>query len=156
MRAIIKRYMRTKIFSKKYTINRITEYYNISRSEAEEIFKKTYQKIRYKASDVGNLKGFSATRETFFSIFGKKGGMYATTYINPNMPDGYRYEIHTKDFGKDGFKYAVGDRLSALIDKYPEVEKIYKKFLITGDIKELNREIEDFKRSPDYIKEGSP
>lgn len=148
--------MRTKIFSKKYTINRITEYYNISRSEAEKIFNKTYQKIRYRASDVGNLKGFSATRESFFSIFGKKGGMYATTYINPNMPDGYRYEIHTKDTGKMSFRYAVGDRIEALMNKYPEIQFAYTQFLFTGDLKALNKAIEEFKRSPDYIKEGSP
>ena len=136
-------------FTKKYTVDKILDYYNVSRIEAEEIYNKTYEKIRYNARKEG-LKDFHSRRETFFSIFASDSSTFRT-YINPGMPKGFLYEISrsTKD---TTLIDSVGARLEELRSKYSDVEKMYEDFKKHKDLKKLNREIKDFKKnSIDYL-----
>lgn len=148
--------MKRKTFSKQYTIDRIQDTYNISRPMAEEIYSKTYEAIRYRARSE-KIKGFHSTRETFFSIFaGKDTPTTVKTYIHPEMPEGYQYEV-TKSANENAYSLetSIGSRLSSLREKYTAVEEAYKEFTVDKDMGKLNKFIEEFKRTSEYMKSGS-
>lgn len=138
-------------FTKKYTINKILDFYNVSREDAERIYNKTYEKIRYNARKEG-LKDFHSVRETFFSIFAPEKSTFST-YINPGMPAGNDVMIFRSTGEESTLVGSVGSRLSSLREKYAEVEVAYQQFIYDHDLEKLNRTIKDFKKnSSDYLK----
>lgn len=147
--------MKKRGFTKENIINRILDTYNVTPSLANEIFSKTYEKIRYQARKE-NLKGFHSTRETFYAIFGKESTQIVSTYINPAMPKGFQYSVTKKiDGDYDSLTKNVGERLFALRSKYEQVEKYYQEFVKDHNMSKLSNSIDEFKRTSDYMKEGS-
>ena len=147
--------MKRRGFTKENIINRILDTYNVTPTLANEIFSKTYEKIRYQARKE-KLKGFHSTRETFYAIFGKESTQIVSTMINPAMPKGFQYSVSKTIAGEyDSLTKNVGDRLSALRSKYASIEDAYQKFVKDHNMSKLSKAIDDFKRSPEYLKEGS-